>query len=152
MASAPAEGGLGRVLAELGLPGLFCLLWLAIGLLRIIRAIVREARTSRRRQAVLIYGLVSFIPSHAVVFVTAHQVYGDPFVLLVLGAFVGFAMSARRIAALEAVRAARARIGRHLRRGGGRRAEDRDATAPTLSGTWRTALAWLPAASRHMAT
>ena len=59
-------------------------------------------------QAVLIYGLVSFIPSHAVVFVTAHQVYGDPFVLLVLGAFIGFAMSARRINAFQARAAARA--------------------------------------------
>ena len=41
--------------------------------------------------AVLVYGLVAFIPSHALVFTTAHQVYGDPFVLLVLGAFFGFA-------------------------------------------------------------
>lgn len=108
---APAEGGLGRVLAELGLPGLLCLAWLGIGLLRIIRAIVHEARYRPTSDAVFVYGLVAFIPSHAVVFITAHQVYGDPFVLLVLGAFFGFAMSARRIAALEAVRAARAAAG-----------------------------------------
>ena len=105
---APAEGGLGRVLAELGLPGLLCLLWLGIGLLRIIRAIVHEGHGRPTSEAVLIYSLVSFIPSHAVVFMTAHQVYGDPFVLLVLGAFFGFAMSARRIAVLEAARAERA--------------------------------------------
>ncbi len=108
IAQAPAEGGLGRVLAELGLPGLLCIFWLGIRLLRIIRAIVHEARGRPTSEAVLIYGLVSFIPSHAAVFVTAHQVYGDPFVLLVLGAFFGFAMSARRLAVLEAARARRA--------------------------------------------
>ena len=108
IAQAPAEGGLGRVLAELGLPGLLCIFWLGLGLLRIIRVIVHEARARPTSEAVLIYGLVAFIPSHAAVFVTAHQVYGDPFVLLVLGAFFGFAMSARRLAVLDAVRAERA--------------------------------------------
>lgn len=108
IAQAPAEGGLGRVLAELGLPGLLCLFWLGFGLLRIIRVIVHDARNRPTSEAVLVYGLVAFIPSHALVFTTAHQVYGDPFVLLVLGAFFGFAMSARRVAALEAARAARA--------------------------------------------
>jgi hypothetical protein len=102
---APTEGGLARVLAELGLPGLFCLSWLAIGVLRIIRSVVSEARKLPTSQAALVYGLASFLPSHAVVFVTAHQVYGDPFVLLVLGALVGFAMSTRRITAIEARRA-----------------------------------------------
>ncbi len=108
IASAPAEGGLGRVLAELGLPGLFCLVWLGSSLLRIIAMIVREARTRPVSEAVLTYGLVAFIPSHAVVFMTSHQVYGDPFVLLVLGAFIGFAISARRMRAVEAARAERA--------------------------------------------
>lgn len=103
--NAPTEGGLARVLAELGLPGLICLVWLGIGILGIVRSVVRDARQLSTSQSVLLYGLVSFIPSHAVVFVTAHQVYGDPFVLLVLGALLGFAMSTRRVNALAAVRA-----------------------------------------------
>ena len=106
--AAPAEGGLARVLAELGLPGLFGVIWLAVGVLRIVRFVVDEARELPASQAVLVYGLASFIPSHAVVFITAHQVYGDPFVLLVLGALTGFAMSSRRISAMAAARAARA--------------------------------------------
>lgn len=105
--NAPAEGGLGRVLAELGLPGLIALLWLGVGILRIVRSVVDEARALPTSQAVLLYGLASFIPSHAVVFVTAHQVYGDPFVLLVLGALIGFVMSTRRVTALDALRAQR---------------------------------------------
>jgi hypothetical protein len=108
LVNAPAEGGLARVLAELGLPGLFAVLWLGIGVLGIVRSVVHEVRSRPTSQAVLVYGLVSFIPSHAAVFITAHQVYGDPFVLLVLGALLGFAMSSRRVTVLEAVRAGRA--------------------------------------------
>lgn len=129
IAAAPAEGGLARVVAELGLPGLLCVAWLATGILRIIRTVVSEARTMPTSQAVLIYGLVSFIPSHAVVFVTAHQVYGDPFVLLVLGALIGLAMSARRVNALAALRTARAA---EVRRRSNNAAPVAPATVPPL--------------------
>jgi hypothetical protein len=105
---APAEGGLARVLAELGLPGLFCLVWLGLTVLGVVRSVVAEAGSAPTSHAVLVYGLVSFLPSHAVVFLTAHQVYGDPFVLLVLGALLGFAMSARRVSALDHYRVRRA--------------------------------------------
>lgn len=80
-----AEGGAGRVLAELGVPGLLALLWLALALGQAILRIVRFARTCPVHQAFRIYGLAAFLPANAAVFLTAHEVYGDPFVLIVLG-------------------------------------------------------------------
>lgn len=84
-----AEGGVGKVLAELGVPGLIALLWLAVALGRAILRIARFARVCPAYQALRIYGLAAFLPANAAVFITAHQVFGDPFVLIVLGLVAG---------------------------------------------------------------
>jgi len=92
-----AEGGLGKVLAELGLPGLFALAWLGIAIGRAVLRIARYARRSPPEQALLLYGLIAFLPANAAVFLTAHQVYGDPFVLIVLGLVCGSILAAPRM-------------------------------------------------------
>mgnify|MGYP001611211747 FL=1 len=84
-----AEGGLAKVLAELGIPGALILVWLAFAIARSILRISRFARRAPPSQALLLYGLVAFLPANAVVFLTAHQVFGDPFVLIVLGLVTG---------------------------------------------------------------
>lgn len=92
-----AEGGVGKVLAELGLPGLVALLWLAATL---VRAFVRVARLARRappERALPLFGLIAFLPANAAVFLTAHQIFGDPFVLIVLGLITGSILAYPRI-------------------------------------------------------
>ncbi|MEK6285236.1 MAG: hypothetical protein AABO57_05805 [Acidobacteriota bacterium] len=91
-----AEGGLAKVLAELGIPGLILLLWLVISLARYMWSIilyitfVREVDPALSK---LIFGLVAFLMTNGFVYTTAHQVFGDPFVLIVLGFFLGFVMA-----------------------------------------------------------
>lgn len=92
-----AEGGLGKVLAELGLPGLFAITWLGVAIARAILRIARYARRTPPEQALLLYGLIAFLPANAAVFLTAHQVYGDPFVLIVLGLVSGTILAAPRM-------------------------------------------------------
>ena len=100
-----AEGGLGKVLAELGIPGLLLLLWLVIGLARYMWSIIKYitvVRTVNPSQSKLIFGLVAFLITNAFVYVIAHQAFGDPFVLIVLGFFLGFVMAMPKMLAGEA--------------------------------------------------
>ncbi|MFN7941384.1 MAG: hypothetical protein U0X73_07270 [Thermoanaerobaculia bacterium] len=92
-----AEGGMGRVLAELGLPGLTISVWLAVALWRSLWKIAKAAQKLPPEIAVLTHGLIAFLPANAAVFLTAHQVFGDPFVLIVLGWITGSVLAIPRI-------------------------------------------------------
>jgi hypothetical protein len=92
-----AEGGLGKVLAELGVPGALALLWLGLSIGRVVLRIARFARKSPPSEALLLYGLIAFLPANAMVFLTAHQVFGDPFVLIILGLIAGSILAFPRI-------------------------------------------------------
>jgi hypothetical protein len=96
-----AEGGLGKVLAELGLPGALALIWLGVAISRVVLRIARFARRAPPSQALLLYGLIAFLPANAVVFLTAHQVFGDPFVLIVLGLVTGSILAFPRMWLVE---------------------------------------------------
>jgi hypothetical protein len=84
-----AEGGLAKVLAELGVPGILAVIWLGVVVARVVLRIARMARRTAPATALLLYGLIAFLPANAAVFLTAHQVYGDPFVLITLGLIAG---------------------------------------------------------------
>ncbi|PYT06913.1 MAG: hypothetical protein DMF60_08210 [Acidobacteria bacterium] len=91
-----AEGGLGKVLAELGVPGLVLLLWLAISLARYIWSIILYITREKDVDptlAKLVFGFVAFLITNGFVYVIAHQVFGDPFVLILLGFFLGFVLA-----------------------------------------------------------
>ena len=96
-----AEGGLGRVLAELGVPGLAALAWFAFAMGRVLLRIARGVRQLPLRLAAPAYGLVALLPANLAVFVTAHQVYGDPFVLIVLGWLSGAALAVPKMVRSE---------------------------------------------------
>lgn len=89
-----AEGGLAKVLAELGVPGLLILMLLLAGLARytwvLLAVLAREDPPLFRVAA----GLVAFLGANVVVFISAHQAYGDPFILLILGWLFGFVVAA----------------------------------------------------------
>jgi hypothetical protein len=82
--AAAAEGGLGKITVELGIPGLFVMGWLAIVLLRHVWQIMRAASRHSPRMARLSFGLFSFLVANVAAFSVATQAYGDFFVLLVL--------------------------------------------------------------------
>lgn len=92
-----AEGGLGKVVAELGVPGLMIFLWLLFALSRYLKWILDETKSRDLLENRLIYGLVSFLLANAVVFITAHQVFGDIFVLFILSLMIGFVFGIQKI-------------------------------------------------------
>jgi hypothetical protein len=87
---APAEGGLGKVTMELGLPGLFMVAWVLIALGKHIgRQLAATARLSQQHARVG-FGLLAFLVANAATFSVATQAYSDLFILLILGWCLGF--------------------------------------------------------------
>jgi hypothetical protein len=93
-----AEGGLGKVTAELGLPGLLAGAWVLTALVWALWRGRAEAERLSPELAALRYGLLAFLGANAVTFIVASQVYGDLFVLLVLGWCFGFVLAIPRLA------------------------------------------------------
>jgi hypothetical protein len=84
------EGGLGKITAELGVPGLLVALWLAVAVVRYGWRILRfDARLSTPISR-LACGLIALLIANLAVFSVATQVFGDLFVLLFLGLIAGF--------------------------------------------------------------
>jgi hypothetical protein len=112
-ALAPAEGGLGKITLELGVPGLFVIGWIAILIFGQLRRIMRVASRHSRRIARLSFGLFSLLVANLAGFSVATQAYGDPFILLILSWTLGFLLAvpvlverevhARRLATVEGI-------------------------------------------------
>jgi hypothetical protein len=92
-----AEGGVAKVLAELGLPGIALLGWLAVSLIRYLLSILSAIKGKDPQLSRLALGLLAFLVTNGFVYIVAHQVFGDPFVLIILGFLLGFVMAMPRI-------------------------------------------------------
>jgi hypothetical protein len=88
-----AEGGLGKITLELGVPGLFIMGWVAISLVRYLWRIMRVASRHSQRIAQISFGLFSFLVANAAGFSVATQAYGDLFILLILSWTLGFLLA-----------------------------------------------------------
>ena len=88
--SGAAEGGLGKITVELGIPGLFVMGWFAIALFRHLWRIMQAASGLSPRMARLSFGLFSFLVANVAGFSVATQAYGDIFILLILSWTLGF--------------------------------------------------------------
>lgn len=88
-----AEGGLGKVLAELGVAGLVGLLLLGVAISHHVWTIAGEASQGGHQRAHYAYAAIAFLFSNAVLFAVAHQVFGDPLVLYVIGFVLGMALA-----------------------------------------------------------
>lgn len=88
LVGAAAEGGLGKVLAELGVPGLILLAWIMTAAVRYIWKAADKVRGDEN-VAALSYGVLAFLMANAIVFTTAHQIFGDVNILTILGLLLG---------------------------------------------------------------
>jgi hypothetical protein len=88
-----AEGGLGKITLELGIPGLFVMGWIAISLLRHLLRILRTASRHSLRLSRLSFGLFSFLVANIAGFSVATQAYGDLFILLILSWTLAFLLA-----------------------------------------------------------
>ena len=84
-----SESGLGKVTAELGLPGIFLLVILGWSLVRVVGKNLSLIRYLPPSVGVFQVGLVAFALSNIPFFSAAAGVYGDPFVLIVCGICFG---------------------------------------------------------------
>jgi hypothetical protein len=87
------EAGLGKIVVELGIPGALAVLWLVAMLAtRFWRSFGLLARTDQRLMF-FAASFAAFLVANLATFLVAQQVYGDPFVLVVLGLTAGFLFS-----------------------------------------------------------
>lgn len=84
-----AEGGLGKVMLELGVPGLVVVVWLGLAMVRYIGRTLDYVTASSPTHARLGYGLTALLASNVAAFSVATQAYGDVFILLYLGCSTG---------------------------------------------------------------
>ena len=107
-----AEGGLGKITLELGLPGLFVSGWLALLFFQQLWRTMRVASRQSPRIGRLSSGIFSFLVANVAAFSVATQAYGDLFILLILSWMLGFLLAvpvlvergvrARQLATFEA--------------------------------------------------
>lgn len=106
-----AEGGLGRIMVELGPIGL--ILAFACAYLAARQAKYSISQVADHPQLLrLSLGLIAFVSANVPVFIGASQVYGDPFVLVMLGLCLGFVYSMPRLLLLAQARWAQAELNR----------------------------------------
>ena len=91
-----AEGGLGKILAELGVPGFAVILWVGVSFLVYIWKTLALPLKGGQPSAQVTIGLAAFLIANGIVFINAHQSYGDLFVLLLIGTCFGFIAASRR--------------------------------------------------------
>jgi len=97
IAGGAAEGGLGKVAVELGVPGLILVV---LALILIARNVWRTLNFIAVRDPALLplcAGMVALCAANVPVFIGASQIYGDPFVLMLLGFFLGFVLAVARL-------------------------------------------------------
>ena len=90
------EGGLGRIMVELGIPGFLCFLLLSLTLTATIWRLISRLSDSSFSEFVLRAGLISLIAANSVSFVVSHQIYGDPTIVCFFSVLIGFVLSKTR--------------------------------------------------------
>ena len=96
-----AEGGLGRIMLELGVPGLLLVVLCSVAVAGTVRRCLREAYHHSDQLYKLELGAISFVGANVPVFIGAAQIFGDPFVLIILGMNLGFILAVPRIIGFE---------------------------------------------------
>lgn len=89
-----SESGLGKIVAELGLPGLLIIPLLLVQLIRAVWANLQLLSRSTPAVQSFETGLVAFAASNVLFFTAAAGVYGDPMVLTLCGICVGSVFAA----------------------------------------------------------
>ena len=96
-----AEGGLGKIMLELGILGLFILPWLAYATAAFFVRAVKFSQLYNPQGTVVVIGVLSFIITNIPTYVVATQIYGDMFVLSMLGLLAGYMLSLPKLTLLS---------------------------------------------------
>jgi hypothetical protein len=88
-----AEGGGGRLVVELGIPGILLIGWILLVSLQMLWRNFKLISILPSEDIALVTGTLSFGLANIIFFFSAAQLYTDPFVLIVLGISVGSILS-----------------------------------------------------------
>jgi hypothetical protein len=88
-----SEGGGGRLIVELGMPGVFLIGWLLLLSLQMLWRNFKLIRFLPSDDIALVTGCFSFALANIVFFFSAAQLYSDPFVLIMIGISIGSVLS-----------------------------------------------------------
>ena len=99
IAGGSGEGGLGKIMVELGLPGLLTVIWLVIALAKYINKSLQLSAQPFVPQHVmpLMLGIACLLLVNVMTFAVATQVYGDTFILIMIGLLAGFLFALPRL-------------------------------------------------------
>jgi hypothetical protein len=84
-----AEGGLGRIVIELGVPGLLVLIWLLWRFSMNVYGLLQYCSCLDKTTTHIGVAITAFLGANILTFIVASQLYGDLFILLMLGTIVG---------------------------------------------------------------
>jgi hypothetical protein len=87
------EGGGGRLIVELGIPGILLIGWILVVFLQLLWRNFKLISFLPSEDIALIAGTLSFGLANIIFFFSAAQLYTDPFVLIVLGVSIGSILS-----------------------------------------------------------
>lgn len=104
VAGGGSEGGLGKIVAELGIPGLLLFLWLVFGVMKYVWAVVNFTARLPGASAKFANGIAALLPAVGMLYVVAQQAFGDAFILILLGFFFGFLLAFPKMYAKQPVR------------------------------------------------
>lgn len=88
-----AEGGLGRIVIELGLIGLLVSFWLISVFIIYFWRVIQYVAAKGGTYGYICYGLVGILLANFAHFTVASQVFSDPMILILLGLFAGMVAS-----------------------------------------------------------
>lgn len=88
-----AEGGLGKIVVELGVPGLLIVCWLALAIVGHVHRILRSVGRASSPHFQMACGFLAILLAKTSSFAVAAQAYSDLFILLLLGSMLGFVIA-----------------------------------------------------------
>ncbi len=87
--SGASEGGIGKLVSELGILSLFVIVWLAYTFSMYLHNCLKLVAEAAPNKLILVVGVLAFIIANVPTFIVASQVYGDMFIILVMGLLTG---------------------------------------------------------------
>jgi hypothetical protein len=88
-----SEGGGGRLIVELGIPGILIIVWIIFVSFQMLLRNFKLIRFLPSDEIALVAGTLSFGLANIIFFFSAAQLYSDPFILIILGVSVGSILS-----------------------------------------------------------
>ena len=95
------EGGLGKITLDLGLPGIPIFFWILYAVCKQVWVRLDALARSSKPHATMAFGFMALMAANAATFAVATQVFGDIFVLLMLGWSLGFLLALPAVAYAE---------------------------------------------------